>query len=160
MNLQEFSNDDLLALRTDVEKELHVRGILFSVGQIGEKVAVDYFCSTPGLPNLIHAATGTKNVDAYSREGDRYSIKTIHKTKKTGTIYPDSINPDKPLFEYLLVVVLSSSNELLAIYRFNWEQFCVVRAWDKRMNAWYVQGSRKRLDQGEEIFINQHKPGD
>ena len=160
MNLQEFSNDDLLSLRAEVEKELQDRGVLFSVGEIGEKVAVDYFCSKPGLPNLIHAATGTKNVDAYSREGDRYSIKTLHKTKKTGTIYPDSKNPEKPLFEYLLIVVLSSSYELLAIFRFSWEQFCVVRAWDKRMNAWYVPGSKKRLDQGEKIFFTHNKPGD
>jgi len=110
------------------------------------------------LPNLIHAPIGAKNVDALSRDGDRYSIKTVQYAKKTGTIYPDAKNPEKPLFEYLLIVLLSINYELLAIYRFSWEQFCVVRAWDKRMNAWYVPVSRKRLDQGEEIvFIKKER---
>lgn len=153
MNLQDLNNNDLLTIRAEVEKELHARGILFSVGETGEKIAIEFFCSTPGLPNLIHAPTGAKNVDALSRDGDRYSIKTIQYAKKTGTIYPDAKNPEKPLFEFLLIIMLSVSYELLAIYRFSWEQFCVVRAWDKRMNAWYVPVSRKRLDQGEEIVI-------
>jgi hypothetical protein len=152
MNLRELNNNDLLTLRAEVEKELHARGILFSVGETGEKIAIEFFNSTPGLPNLIHAPAGAKNVDALSRDGDRYSLKIIQYAKKTGTIYPDAKNPEKSLFEFLLIVMLSISYELLAIYRFSWEQFCVVRAWDKRMNAWYVPVSRKRLDQGEEII--------
>ncbi len=151
MNIQELSENDLLALRADIEKELHVRGIQFSVGEIGEKIAIDYFHSTPGLPNLIHAPTGAKNVDALSRDGDRYSIKTIQYAKKTGTIYPDPKNPKKQLFEYLLIVKISSSYKLQVIYRFSWEQFCSVRAWDMRMNAWYVPVSIKRLSSGEII---------
>jgi len=32
------------------------------------------------------------NVDALSRRGDRYSIKGVLDSKKTGTVYPDATN--------------------------------------------------------------------
>jgi hypothetical protein len=131
---------------------MHVRGISFSVGEIGEAAAIRYFNSTPRLPNLIAAPHGAKNVDALSRMGDRYSIKTIQKAKKTGTIYPDEQDRDKQLFEYLLIVKLASDYTLEALYQFSWQQFLIIRAWDKRMNAWYVPVSEKRLEQSLRLF--------
>ena len=100
--LAALNDADLLQLRLRVDSEMRKRGIAYSVGEIGERAAVDHFRITPGLPNLQHAPTGTKNVDALSRSGDRYSIKTLWKGKKTGTVYPDAEDPDKQLFEYLL----------------------------------------------------------
>jgi len=144
----------LISLRAEIEQEMHARGIAFSVGELGEDLAIKYFCSTPGLPTLIHAPAGAKNVDALSRDGDRYSIKTTQRGKKTGTIYPDPQNHDKQLFEYLLVVKLSENFKLLSIHRFSWEQFLRIRAWDIRMNAWYVPISKNRLDAGENLFPN------
>jgi len=95
----------------------------FSVGEIGEKVAIEYFNSTPGLANLMAAPTGAKNVDALSRDGDRYSIKTHMKVKKSGTIYSDSENQDKQLFEYLLIVKLSPDYQLETLHRFHGRDF-------------------------------------
>lgn len=149
-----LSNDELLALRVRLDAELTSRGVNFSVGEIGEKVTIEYFNSTPGLSNLIEAPKGAKNIDALSRDGDRYSIKTQMKAKKTGTIYPDTENPDKQLFEYLLIVKLSPYFQLEALHRFSWEVFLQVRAWDKRMNAWYIPVSNKRLDMAEKIYPN------
>jgi len=63
---------------------------------------VAHFNDTPGLPNLQIAPPGTKNVDSLSRDGDRYSIKTVLNAKKTGTVYPDRDQPEKQLFEFLL----------------------------------------------------------
>ena len=63
-------------LRADLEKEMKSRGLAFSVGDIGELLAIEYFCNSKVLPNLQAAPAGTKNVDALSRDGDRYSIKT------------------------------------------------------------------------------------
>lgn len=135
----------LLLLRARLDVEMRNRGLAFSVGQVGERLAVEYFRATPGLPNLQHAPAGTKNVDALSRNGERFSIKSICSAKKTGTIYPDSSNTDKQLFEHLLIVRLSPSWDLVSIYQMSWAAFCGVRSWDKRMNAWYVAISRRAL---------------
>ncbi len=140
-----LSNEELIRLRATLEVEMRTRGVAFSVGQIGEELAIEYFNKTPGLPTLQPAPTGTKNVDALSRNGDRYSIKTIWNAKKTGTIYPDDSDKDKQLFEFLLVVRLDDKLTLAIIHEFSWDQFAKVRSWDKRMNAWYIGCSNKRL---------------
>jgi hypothetical protein len=152
MNLKALKDDELATLRGEVEREMRSRGIYFSVGDIGEMVAIKYFNSTPGLSNLRAAPPGTRNVDALSRHGDRYSIKTLQQAKKTGTIYPDEHEQEKQLFEYLLIVRLGQDFSLEALYQFSWEQFLKIRAWDKRMNAWYVPVSKNRLDVGMCLF--------
>jgi hypothetical protein len=152
MDLKKLKVDELVSLRIEVEKEFSSRGISFSVGEIGEAIAIEHFNSTSGLSNLIAAPHGAKNVDALSRNGDRYSIKTIQKAKKTGTIYPDEQDQNKQLFEYILIVKLAPDFSKQNLYRFSWEQFQKIRAWDKRMHAWYVPVSKKRLDQGECLY--------
>ena len=141
--VREAKDVDSIRIRAFVDREAHRRGVKLSVGEIGEKLAIEHFVSTSRLPNLVMAPTGTKNVDALSRDGDRYSIKTIQRAKKTGTVYPDGSNPDKQLFEFMLVVVLNDQLQLTRIYQFTWLQFLEIRAWDRRMNAWYVPCSKK-----------------
>ena len=145
MDVKLLTTDELISLRIEIEREMHARGISFSVGDVGEKIAIDYFKKTPTLSNLIAAPPGAKNVDALSRNGERYSIKTIQHGHKTGTIYPDEKEPDKQLFEYLLIVKLHPDFTMDALYQFSWNQFLKVRAWDKRMNAWYVPLSKNSL---------------
>tara|TARA_X000000950_G_C13468128_1_gene478685 strand:- start:58 stop:543 length:486 start_codon:yes stop_codon:yes gene_type:complete len=152
--LSNLSDEELISLRISIHKEMRSRGIKFSVGELGEKIAIDFFNETSGLSNLMAAPTGAKNVDALSRDGDRYSIKTIQKAKKTGTIYPDRDNPDKQLFEYLLLVQLNHSFEPKRITRFSWANFLEIRAWDKRMNAWYIPVSKARLAVGENFELD------
>ena len=152
MELNHLKDDELIALRVDVEREMRSRGLSYNVGDIGESIAIKYFKETPGLSKLEAAQHNTKNVDANSRNGERYSIKTIQKAKKTGTVYPDTQNPDRLLFEYLLIVKLSADFSLEALYQFSWEEFLKVRAWDKRMNAWYVPVSKKRLELGKCLY--------
>lgn len=143
--IAELTNADLIRFRAAVENEMRKRGIALSVGATGERLAIAHFGSTSGLPKLQDAPVGTKNVDALSRNGDRYSIKTICNAKKTGTIYPDNEDKEKQLFEYLLIVRISQSWTLEAIYQLSWTAFKDVRAWDKRMNAWYVPISSRAL---------------
>jgi len=150
--LSTVNNDGLISLRVMVEGEMAARNISIDVGDLGEKLAIEFYNSTPGLPNLMKAPKGAKNVDALSRDGERYSIKAIMKAKKTGTVYPDSHNPDKQLFEHLLLVCLNAQYQMLSIYSFTWEAFLKARAWDKRMNAWYVPVSRKRLQLAKRLF--------
>jgi len=146
-----LQDHELLTLKASVDAEMAKRGISCNVGDMGEKLVIDFFNRTKRLPKLLRAPIGSKNVDALSRDGDRYSIKTFLKAKKTGTIYPDQ-DQKKQLFEYLVVVHLNSSYELHAIYRYSWKDFQSVKAWDKRMNAWYVPLSRKNLEKAEIIL--------
>ena len=128
------------------------RGLAFSVGAIGEELAIGHFNSTAGLPTLLAAPPGTKNVDALSRDGERYSIKTLQRATKTGTIYPDADEPNRQLFEFLLVVRLKADYTLSAIYRFSWAQFVELRSWDRRMSAWYLGASGRVLLGGETVL--------
>lgn len=152
VDLNKLNNDELVILRANAETELNRRGISFSVGEVGEQLVISFFNSKPGMPNLLQAPAGAKNVDALSRDGDRYSIKTFMKAKKTGTVYPDEKDRDRQLFEYLVVVKLDTSYKLYAIYRYSWEEFVRIRAWDKRMNAWYLPLSKRNLNMAEIIF--------
>lgn len=149
-----LSDDELLLLRATLEIEMRKRGIAFSVGQIGESLVIDHFNSTPGLPNLLMAPVGTKNVDALSRNGDRYSIKTIWHAKKTSTIYPDPNDKEKQLFEFILIDQLNDDLTLKSIHQFSWYEFTKVRSWDSRMSAWYIGCSAKNLKQGKSILTS------
>lgn len=142
-----FDLDDigLLRLRAAVAAELKRRGLALNVGQVAESLALSLYNGTPGRPNLQPAPTGTQNVDALSRRGDRYSIKGVLDARKTGTIYPDRDDRGKQLFEYLLIVRIDADWQLLTLYEFDWKTFCEVRSWDSRMNAWYVGLAAKTL---------------
>lgn len=150
--LIDLPDNELITLRAAIEVEMRRRSLAVSVGQIGEELAINYFKSTAGLPNLQRAPNGTKNVDALSRDGDRYSIKSVCNGKKTGTIYPDPDDIEKVLFEYLLVVRLSPEWSLMSIHQFSWRDFVQARSWDKRMNAWYVPVSGKALSIGRSML--------
>lgn len=155
ISLKHLLDEELLKLRISVDHEMNLRGIKFSVGDYGEAIVLNHFNKTRGMVNLILAPKGAKNVDALSRDGERYSIKTVQKAKKTGTIYPDTLDKEKQLFEYLLLVQLDERYELISIHRFSWELFKQVRAWDIRMNAWYIPVSKSRLNLGEKIYSRQ-----
>jgi len=141
----------LLELRVAIDKEARRRGLDFSVGEIGEKLAIATFKDRSDLPVLAPAPRGTKNIDAISREGNRYSIKTLQRSKKSGTIYPDPVNKDRQLFEFILIVLINEDYTLERIIELNWQQFCDVRSWDIRMNAWYVARSNRVLNIGRQI---------
>lgn len=151
-DLKNLGESELFELRVRVENEFKRRGISFGVGYRGESLAIDYFNKTPGLPTLQEAPPGTKNVDAISRDGERYSIKSIKTGSKTGTVYPDEFNPSKVLFEYMLIIKLDSAYQLESIYRVSWSTFQSIKAWDKRMSAWYVPFNVSRMKMAEQIL--------
>jgi hypothetical protein len=125
---------------------------------VGEQLAIEHFRKTPRLPKLQMSPHGTKNADALSRNGERFSIKTVCEGSKTGTIYPDPDNHDKQLFEHVLIVKLAEDWTLDSIYQFTWAEFVKVRSWDKRMNAWYVAISARTLRAARLIFKASHPP--
>ncbi|MGH0275908.1 hypothetical protein NKZ35_25320 [Sinorhizobium meliloti] len=145
--LETLSDQQLVRLRARIHREMKRRKLPVTVGSVAERLAIDYFNTSRGCPNLQEAPPGTSNVDALSRKGERYSIKAIQQGRKTGTIYPDRDDPGKQLFEYLLVVRMDEDWGLQAIYELDWALFVKLRSWDIRMNAWYVGGSARTLAQ-------------
>ena len=152
LDISALSDEELLKFRSDIDCEAKKRGISLNVGELGERLAISLFKRRPDLPVLVPAPTGTKNVDALSRDGERYSIKTLQRAKKTGTVYPDPLDKDRQLFEFLIIVLLSDSYELSEVFLLDWQEFCVARSWDRRMSAWYVAKSRRALGTGRRIF--------
>jgi hypothetical protein len=152
--LDSLSDLDLLRVRAAVAAELKRRGLASNVGQAAEALAIAYYNSTPGRPNLQPAPVGTQNVDALSRRGDRYSIKGVSGGRKTGTVYPDRDDREKQLFEYLLVVQIDDDWQLVSVHEFDWRTFCEVRSWDSRMNAWYVGLAAKTLARATALLPN------
>lgn len=152
MDVKTLTDMELIALRAETEAEMRKRGLSFDVGDIGEALAIEFFNNTKGLPTLQAAPTGTKNVDAISKDGDRYSIKTRLRAKKTSAVYPDPSNPDKQLFENIILVQLDEGYQLVSIHQFSWDQFVNLRGWDKRMSAWYLSCSNKTLSEGTKLL--------
>ncbi|MFC5698360.1 hypothetical protein ACFPU0_22765 [Pseudomonas sp. GCM10022186] len=152
VDLKSLRDIDLLELRSAVDREARQRGLSFNVGEIGEKLAISLFKERPDLPVLAPAPRGTKNIDAISRDGNRYSIKTLQRARKTGTVYPDPGDKDRRLFEFILVVLINDEFSLERIIELDWEQFCTVRSWDVRMNAWYIARSHRALSIGRQIY--------
>jgi hypothetical protein len=145
-------DEELVSMRVNLRAEMRKRGIADSVGAVGEQLAIEHFRKTSGLPKLQLAPRGTKNVDALSRNGDRFSIKTVCEGSKTGTIYPEADDRQKQLFEHILIVKLAEDWTLEAIYQLSWDNFVKARSWDKRMNAWYVAFNKRALAVGTPIF--------
>ena len=89
IDVEKLSVDELLGLYSQIIKSLKNRKVIRTknfVGEIGEYLAIRYYNSTPNLPNLQAAPVGTENIDAISRAGKRYSIKTVS-GKTTGVFY-------------------------------------------------------------------------
>lgn len=72
-------------------KEMKQRKIIRSknvVADIGEQLVVNTYNKKPKFPKLQLAPEGTQNVDALSRNGERYSIKTTTlPNRSTGVFY-------------------------------------------------------------------------
>ncbi|MDE0000467.1 MAG: hypothetical protein OXQ89_22200 [Rhodospirillaceae bacterium] len=151
-SLSEMEDEELTQLRAALDSELRKRELGASVGEVAERLAISFFNETPGLPNLTKASAGTAYVDALSRRGERYSIKGIHRGHKTGTVYPDSGDEKRQLFEYLLVVKLNDEWTLESIHEFDWPTFVRCRKWDGHMSAWYIGIAKKTMAKARQIF--------
>lgn len=158
MDLSNLDKHDLIMLYGQVIDELKRRNVIRSknvVGDIGEHLAIDYYSKTPGLPKLQFAPPSTENIDAISVKGERYSIKATTNTT-TGVFYglnpPDSDEPQKQLFEYAVIVVLSDSYQLKKIIELDWNAFLKHKKWHSRMTAWHLVVSRRLLADAKIVF--------
>ncbi len=158
--LEKLSDIELIKSYSKVIELLKERGIVRTkniTGELGEHYAVEYYTSTPNLPKLQAAPPSTRNIDAISTSGDRYSIKTISGNNKvTGVFYglnnPDDTQVDSQKFEYLLIVILNDNFGLEKILELSWAQFLKYKKWHSRMQAWNVQISKNLFDDSNIIF--------
>ncbi len=158
MELDKIKDEGLIKLYSDLIKELKQRKIIRTkniVGDLGEYLAIYHYNNTAGLPNLQAAPAGTQNVDAISRKGERYSIKSTS-GNLTSVFYGlndiDSHAPEKQKFEYVIIVIFKNDFELNKIIEINWEQFLKFKRWHKTMRGWNITISKNLMQESKIIF--------
>ena len=156
--LREKSTEEIIQLYSGAIKELKRREVIRTnnvVGELGEYLAITHYNNTPGLPNLSPAPVCTENIDAISRKGDRYSIKSTSNTT-TGVFYglePEGSSiPDKQKFEYVIICKFDDDYELETILELDWDTFLKNKHWHKRMTAWNLSLTRKLREQCKVIY--------
>jgi hypothetical protein len=146
VNYKDLSVSELAKLispNSEVFQELKYREILRTkniVGELGEFYAIEFYCKNPKLPSLSIAPITVKNIDALSRNGEIYSIKTVSSKKgTTGSFWdPRSIENNEKKFDYLLIVVLDNSYSLNMILELTWDDFFKFKKYNKRMDNYNI----------------------
>ena len=118
-------------------------------------MVIKIYNETPGLAKLQAAPEGTQNVDALSRKGERYSIKTISEPGNlTGVFYglgdQGTANPEKK-FEFVVIVLIDKYYKPKKILEITWEQFLKFRRWHKTMRAWNLNLTKELLNEARII---------
>jgi hypothetical protein len=158
--VKDLDDGNLVGCYGEVVKELKARKIITNkniTGELGEHLVINHYCNTPTLAKLQRAPTGTKNVDALSTQGDRYSIKTIT-SKTTGSFYDlepkGSSKKDKQVFEFLIIAILDENFVLSKILELDWDDFIKFKTWNSRMRNWNVVVTQKLMSEVKLVFDN------
>ena len=162
INLKELNNEELWLGYGEIQQELRSRNLARTnnmVGERGEFLAIETYSSIAGLSKLQAAPEGTQNVDALSRKGERYSIKTVSEPgTTTGVFYGCGDNgDDKELekkFEYVVIVQIYKNYKPKRILELNWEQFLKYRRWHSTMRAWNLSVTKNLLAEAKIIINN------
>ncbi len=130
--------------------ELKKRGILRTknvVGELGEYFAAQYYNDNPKLPNLSLAPPGVKNIDALSRDGQIYSIKTVSsRSGTTGSFWdPESIQNNVKKFDYLVIVILNNSYSVDVVIQMTWNDFLENKRFNSRMNNYNISVTKELI---------------
>lgn len=142
IDLKDISDNEIISMYSRIIKELKSRKIIRTknvLGELGEYLAIQHYNTTPGLPKLQVAPVGTKNIDAISREGDRYSIKATSGNITgvfTGVDFDKNGIPLKQYFEYIIICRFDDDFQLLNIYQVDWNTFIRHKHWHSRMKSW------------------------
>ena len=158
MNLNELNTTELIQAYSGIIKQLKKRGVIRTknlLGDLGEYLAIEHFNKTAGMSNLQAAPAGTQNIDAISRNGDRYSIKATT-GNLTGVFYGleplNSELPDKQKFEFVLVVKFDADYQLEKIIQLDWNLFLKYKRWHKTMNAWNISITKALTEEAEVLY--------
>ena len=158
MDLEKLDTAELIDAYSRIIIQLKERKIIRTknlLGDLAEFLVIDHFTKTPNLPNLQSAPAGTKNVDAISRQGERYSIKATS-GNLTGLFWglnpPDNQLPDQQKFEYLIVACFDDNFKLKKILQANWLVFLDNKSWNKTMECWKITITKKFIDSCQIIY--------
>lgn len=162
VDINDFNDEELWISFSDIQKELKKRGLVRTnniIGERGEFLAINTYNSIKGLPNLQAAPEGTQNVDALSRKGERYSIKTITEPGKlTGVFYGIVENEEGVIFdkkfEYVIIVQIFKDLTPKRIIELDWNQFVKFKKWHSTMRAWNISVTKKLLSEAKIIIDN------
>ena len=163
MNLAELKNKEIVTLYSDIIAELKNRKIIRTknlLGDLGEYLAIDYYCNTPGYPNLQAAPPGTQNIDAISRKGERYSIKSTS-GNLTSVFYglndSESTEPETQKFEFVIIVLFSDEFKLKKILEVPWTLFLSHKRWHKTMRGWNISITKKLIEEATVVYSSENE---
>lgn len=158
MDFSQYKGTELIGLYSDLLCEMKNQGLIRSknvVGDLGEYIVIDYYTKTRGLPKLQFAPPSTKNIDAISINGERYSIKCIT-TNITGAFYgieKDSvIDSVRPLFEYVVIIKLKNDFTPELILELDWTTFFKHKHWHSRIRAYNLLIGKSLIEDTRIIY--------
>jgi len=156
--LDHLEDSELIEVYSKIITLLKSRGVIRTknlLGDLAEFLVINFYGKTPGLPNLQAAPAGTQNVDALSREGNRYSIKATSGTT-TGVFYglnpPESDLIENQKFEYVIIACFDDTFRLTKILELTWSQFLNHKRWHTRMRAWNLSVTKNLLNNCKVIY--------
>lgn len=158
MDFSKYSGMELIRIYGELLSKMREDELIRSknvTGDLGEYIVIDYYTKTKGLPKLQFAPPSTKNIDAISVNGERYSIKCTA-TNTTGAFY--GINKDadiasiKPLFEYVVVIKLDKNYQPEFILELNWETFFKHKHWHSRIGAYNLVITNSLIVDGKMVY--------
>lgn len=158
MDFSKYSGMELIRIYGELLSKMREDELIRSknvTGDLGEYIVIDYYTKTKGLPKLQFAPPSTKNIDAISVNGERYSIKCTT-TNTTGAFY--GINKDadiasiKPLFEYVVVIKLDKNYQPEFILELNWETFFKHKHWHSRIGAYNLVITNSLIVDGKKVY--------
>ena len=156
--INEATDENIWALFAYLSIQLKERKLVRTrniVGERGEFLAIETYNNTPGLPNLQSAPEGTQNIDAISRKGERYSVKTISLPGSTTGVFYGLAEPNQnqinQKFEYLIIVIINKNYELVKMLELDWNQFLRFKKWHTTMRAWNISITKQILNEARLI---------
>lgn len=158
MDFSNLNDSELIKIYGTLLQEMKNRSLIRSknvVGDIGEHTVIEHFNKTKNLPKLQAAPPSTKNIDAISTAGERYSIKCTT-TNTTGTFWgltqDVKITDIKPLFEYVIILQLDEFMQPLLMLQVSWETFFKYKHWHSRMNAYNLIINKSLINDSIVLF--------
>lgn len=159
--VEKISDNGVWSLYAYLAFLLKERGLVRTrniVGERGEFLAIETYNKISGMPKLQAAPEGTQNVDALSRKGERYSIKTISQPGSTTGVFYGLSEPGVPekerKFEYVIVVMIDKYYDLVKMLELSWDQFLKYRKWHKTMRAWNLSLTKQLCEEAKLIASN------
>lgn len=148
---KKMKTEELWIVYSEIINELKDRNAIRTrnvTGERGEQLAIELYKSEKGYPKLQAAPESTKNVDALSRSGERYAIKTImFPNRTTGVFYGITEDLEQiPKFEHLIVVTLDNSYQLKQVIEIDWNTFLKYKKWHSRMRAYNISLTKNLLE--------------